>query len=45
MLTAEFEGGGPDHGKMDDFLLQLAALGGLVLALALAFWLLRVARP
>jgi uncharacterized membrane protein (DUF373 family) len=45
VLTAEFEGGGPDSGKMDDFLLQLAALGGLVLALALAFWLLRIARP
>jgi uncharacterized membrane protein (DUF373 family) len=44
VITAEIEGN-TDHQQRVDFLWQLAALGGLTLALALALHLLRGARP
>jgi uncharacterized membrane protein (DUF373 family) len=44
VVTAEIEGNA-DHQQRIDFLWQLAALGGLTLALALALHLLRGARP
>jgi hypothetical protein len=43
VVTAEFESGGTRH-VLEDFLLELAGLGGLVLALAVAVWLLRAQR-
>jgi uncharacterized membrane protein (DUF373 family) len=43
VATAEFEGGGT-RAQLEDFLLEMAGLGGLTLALALAFWLTRGAR-
>jgi uncharacterized membrane protein (DUF373 family) len=43
VITAEIEGNA-DHQQRIDFLWQLAALGGLTLALALALYLLRGAR-
>jgi uncharacterized membrane protein (DUF373 family) len=42
VITAEFEGGGDQ--RLEDFLIELAGLGGLVLALAAAVWIMRAAR-
>lgn len=44
VVTAEFESGGTRR-ALEDFLLELAGLGGLVLALAVAVWLLRGSAP
>jgi uncharacterized membrane protein (DUF373 family) len=43
VITAEFESGGGRR-QLEDFLLELGGLGGLVLVLALAVWLVRAAR-
>jgi uncharacterized membrane protein (DUF373 family) len=43
VVTAEFESG-QGRGQLEDFLLEMAGLGGLALALALAVWLVRRAR-
>jgi uncharacterized membrane protein (DUF373 family) len=43
VITAEIEGK-TSHEELNDLLLQLLALGGLALVLALAFYLLRVSR-
>jgi phosphate starvation-inducible membrane PsiE len=43
VATAEFEGGGGRR-QLEDFLLELGGLAGLVLALAVALWLMRAAR-
>jgi uncharacterized membrane protein (DUF373 family) len=44
VITAEIEGR-RSHVEINDFLLQLLALGGLALALAIALYLLRVSPP
>jgi uncharacterized membrane protein (DUF373 family) len=42
VVTAELDAG-PGRRQLEDFVLELAALGGLVVILALAFWLLHLA--
>jgi uncharacterized membrane protein (DUF373 family) len=43
VVTAEFESGGGRR-QLEDFLLEVGGLAGLVLALAVALWLMRAAR-